>query len=461
MNNVFNLRAREHRSRVLTEWLQATPGAAERAGVAAPKAQAENSLVEGLTANDLLRLYDAGATSSGQVVNPDTAMRVSAVYACVSLIAGAIMTLPLETYQREWTDEGVVRRPAKHDYWWMLNEQANADIAAATGWEYLVSARLFYGDGYAELLRPSPSSNRCIGWLPHHPLRVQPFRDKRADNRLLYRIYPEGGPMYVRDAADMIHVPSLGFDGLTSPSPITYAAREAIGASIAAERYTGQFFNGGAQFSYALSTEASLNEEQYKAQIKRLISRSNTRVPLVLHGGLKPAQLTINSKDAEILATRLFSVEEICRILGVPPFMVGHSEKTTSWGSGIEQLSIAFVRYTLGRHLTAIAQEFNRKLWPSRERYFVEHDTTALERGDLKSRSEAHRIALGRAGEPGWVTPNQVRRAEKMPPIKGGDTLNTGQPAEGGAGDGDSDPKPTRDPDADPRQPRQPQRDAA
>ena len=124
----------------------------------------------------------------------------------------------------------------------------------------------------------------------------------------------------------------------------------------------------------------------------------------------------MSAKDAEIIASRMFGVQELCRIFGVPPHMVGHTEKSTSWGTGIEQQGMGFVRYTLQRHLTPIAQELNRKLWPTRAKYFVEHLTAALERGDLKTRYEAYRIAMGRAGEAPWIDANEVRRIENMPP---------------------------------------------
>jgi len=100
----------------------------------------------------------------------------------------------------------------------------------------------------------------------------------------------------------------------------------------------------------------------------------------------------------------------------VPPHMVGHTDKTTSWGSGIESQGIGFVRYTLERHLTPMEQELNRKLWPVRERYFVEYIRAALERADLKSRYEAYRIALGRAGEQPWMTTDEIRKLENMAP---------------------------------------------
>jgi HK97 family phage portal protein len=151
-----------------------------------------------------------------------------------------------------------------------------------------------------------------------------------------------------------------------------------------------------------------------------------SRSPLILTGGLEPAQLSVNSKDAEILGTRMFGVVQICAILGVPPYMIGSSSDTSQWGTGMAEQGGNFVRYTLRRHLTPIAQELNRKLWPVRQRYFVAYETEALESGDTKARAEAYRIALGRAGEPGWMTQNQVRRAENMPPVEGGDQLFNG-----------------------------------
>ena len=130
--------------------------------------------------------------------------------------------------------------------------------------------------------------------------------------------------------------------------------------------------------------------------------------------------------DAQLIASRSFQVEEICRVFGVPPHMVGHTQNTTSWGSGVEQMSIGFVKYTMQRHLRAFEQEINYKLFKT-ARNFVEFLTAGLERGDLKSRNEAYRIGLGRAGEPGWMTVNEVRALENMPPIEGGDKIASGE----------------------------------
>ena len=407
MTKTLNLTARPQGSRVLGSWLAGREGAAERAGIVA---LGENS-TSSLTLSELTAMIGASAvSSSGASVTADTAMKVSAVYGCVSLIAGAISTLPLGVFQR--TAEG--RDKADHPYWWLFNEQASEAWTSSAAIEYLISSKLFYGDGFGRLIR-SNRSNQVIGWEPLHPLSVQPFKH---EGRVLYRVTKSGEAPYTLDSSDVIHLPSLGFDGLTSPSPITYAAREAIGTAISAQQFSGQFFAGGANFDYALKTTSKLTAEQLTQLKASLLGRAQNggRGPLILSGGLEPAQLSVNSKDAEILATRLFTVEEICRVFGVPPHMVGHTDKTTSWGSGIESQGIGFVRYTLQRHLTPMQQELNRKLWPVRERFFVEHITAALERGDLKGRYEAYRIALGRAGEQPFMEPDEVRRLENMPP---------------------------------------------
>lgn len=403
-----------------------------------------NETRQSLTVQELANIIGGGAISNaGQVVNETTAMKVSAVYACVALIGGAISTLPLPIYER--TPDGRAR--IEHPYWWMLNEQPEPDISAAVFWEYMVAARLFYGDCFAEIMRPSFRSNRVIGFKAHHPLRVFPFRD--SEGSLYYRVQPLVGAEYILHPADIIHVPSLGYDGIRSPSPITYAARQSVGTSLAAGEFSARFFSNGARPDFALTTDGSMTEEQARLLRatwgERHSGVANSHLPAILTGGLKVQQLTMDPVDAQILATSSWNLEEICRVLGVPPFMVGSTEKSTSWGTGQENMGRGFVKYTLLRDLRKIEQEFNRKLWPSREKYFVEFDVSGIERGDLKSENDALRIALGRAGEPGWLSINEVRHMKLLPPIDGGDEVNKGigpPPAAGSAKPGSTEPDP-------------------
>jgi HK97 family phage portal protein len=384
-----------------------------------------NETRQSLTVQELANIIGGGAISNaGPVVNETTAMKVSAVYACVALIGGAISTLPLPIYER--TPDG--RKRVEHPYWWLLNEQPEPDISSAVFWEYMVAARLFYGDCFAEIMRPSFRSNAVSGFKAHHPLRVFPFRDSKGN--LFYRVQPLVGAEYVLHPADIIHIPSLGYDGIRSPSPITYAARQSIGTSLAAGEYSARFFSNGARPDFALKTGGNLTEEQAKLLRatwgERHSGVANAHLPAILTGGLEVQQLTLSAVDSQILATSSWNLEEICRVLGVPPFMVGSTEKSTSWGTGQENMGRGFVKYTLLRDLRKFEQEFNRKLWPVRQKLFVEFDVSGIERGDLKTENEALRVALGRAGEPGWMTTNEVRHIKLLPPIAGGDTVNSG-----------------------------------
>lgn len=408
MTQAMDLTAKPQGSRVLSGWLAGRDGGAARAGLVA---LGENTVETGsLNITELANLLGAAHRSAAGVpVTKETAMRVSVVYAAVSLVAGVFGFLPWGIYERD------SREKADHDYWYLLNERASEGWTAFAFWEYLMSSKLFYGDGFGRLIRSSVRSSRIIGMEPLHPLAVDPFRHK---DRVLYRVNPiDGSPAYTADSADIIHLPSLGYDGLRSPSPITFAGREAIGAAIAAQDYAGKFFAGGANIDYALKTANRLTQAQLTELKASLLARASNggRGPLILSGGLEPAQLSINSKDAEILATRMFSVEEISRLMGVPPHMIGHTSKTTSWGSGIAEQGMGFVRYTLQKHLTPCAQEVNSKFWPVREKFFAEQIVEALERADLKSRYEAYRVAMGRAGEMPWMDADEVRRRENMP----------------------------------------------
>ena len=385
--------------------------------------RAENHSTGSYTLEELARLYDVPMGTGMPQVTEASAMRASAVYACVALIAGSITSLPLPVYRR--TDTG--RESVVHDYWWLLNESPHPELSAAAFWEFIVTSMLLYGDGYARIGRPSFASSSARWLYPLHPDRTQPYRSTSGE--ILYRITPEQGEQYVLNAADVLHFPTVGFDGLTSLSPIRHAARGAVSVALAADEYSAAFFANGARPDFALETDGPLKQDQIDtirtSWIQRYGGPRNAHLPAVLQGGLKVKELTMKAEDSQLIETRGFQVEDIARIFGVPPFMIGHNEKTTSWGSGVEAMGIGFVKYTLQRHLVKIEQELNRKLWPTRERYFVEFNTAGLERGDYKSRMEGYRIALGRAGEPAWITVNEVRRLENMPPKAGGDDLQS------------------------------------
>jgi len=388
--------------------------------------QASNDVLTNLTADELAQRLGMLATSyAGKSVTEASARQVAAVYACVALIAGAVATLPLPIYER--TETG--RKEVTHDYYWLLNESPNDDMSAAAFWEYLLEGLLFHGDAFAEIVRPHPGSNVALGFRALHPLRVQPSR-RPGDGQLFYTINPDArfDPQfslpYFLDPADILHITGPGFNGLRSVSPITYAARQAIGTSMAAEEFSGKFFSTGARPDIVLEAPGKVDPEQVALLRSTWTSRYGgvegaSSGPVVLSNGLKMSQFSLSAEDSQLIATRQFQLEEIARIFGVPPHMIGHTDKNTSWGAGVENMGRGFVKFALRRHLNKIEQELNRKLWPVRARYFTKFNVSDLERGDLKSENEALRIALGRAGEPGWMSQDEVRLIKNLPP-KGG-----------------------------------------
>lgn len=373
-------------------------------------------------------LTGAGSLSAaGPAVTERTALAISAVYACIGLISGAISSLPLPIYLLN--DSG--RKRVDHPIYALLNVEPTPANSAAVWREYMMWALLLHGDAFARIhrkggrasMRPEVERFELL-----HPIDVSVTRNGQ---RLAYTILSqEGGPAETLDQDDILHIPGLGFDGLRGMSPLRHAARQSMGLSLAADEYSARFFSNGARPDYVITTPGKMDVEQQRlfreSWMARYAGIANAHIPAILTGGGEVKALSLNPEDAQLIETRNFQAVDIARFFGVPPHMIGITDKQTSWGSGIEQQGIGFVKYTLSRHLVKIEQEINRKLFRDRT-HFAEFLTAGLERGDYKARNEGYRIALGRAGEPGWMTPNEVRRLENLPPLDGGDTRASGE----------------------------------
>ena len=346
------------------------------------------------------------------VLNERTALMVSAIYACVSLIAGAISALPLHIYRQ--SPDGERDRLPGDDLWWVLNEQMSPRWSAPVGWEAFVLSLLLGGDGFARIDRNL--SGAIIGLTPIHWSRVTVY--VTSDGRhLVYRVQPEPGQLgpavdELIEQSDMLHVPGFGFDGKRGLSPLRVALRMTGSVASATQDFSAQFFVNGARPDYVLKSANKLSPETIESLREQIAERhggQNRHRPMILSSGLEPHTLSLPLEELQLLQTRQFQVEEIARIYGVPPFMIGHTTSTTSWGSGVEAMGKTFVRYTLNRHLNRIMAEVNRKFFKTAARVAV-FDTAELERGDLKSLFEAMRIAMGRAGEPGFMSTYEVRK---------------------------------------------------
>jgi len=148
----------------------------------------------------------------------------------------------------------------------------------------------------------------------------------------------------------------------------------------------------------------------------------NAGRPMVLEGGTKWQQLTINPEDAQMLQSRGFSVEEVCRFFGVPPHMVGHTQNSTSWGTGLEQQTLGFQKFTLRRRLKRIEQASEKQLLTPTERaegITIEFNLEGLLRADSAARASFYATMV----QNGIYTRNEVRALENMPPKPGADEL--------------------------------------
>lgn len=352
---------------------------------------------------------------AGETVTAQSALSLSAVWACVNLLSGTISSLPLMVYRVDAKGNRVVD-PA-HPLYRLLHDSPNYDQTAVDFWDYINSSIELWGNGYARKVR---SAGRIVGLMPINPAWVNVRR--LSNGKIEYR-WTQDGKQFVETDESVLHIRGFGGEPLGGMSTLHFA-RQAFGLARATDRAAGETFKNGMRPSGVLTFEKWLSAEQRelaeKKMVEKFVGAVNAGRPMVLEGGTKWEQLTIDPEDAQMLQSRAFSVEEICRFFGVPPFMVGHTEKTTSWGTGLEQQTLGFQKFTLRRRLKRIEQALEKQLLTAAERaagIIIEFSLEGLLRGDSKARAEFYASALMN----GWTTINEVRALENLPPVAGGD----------------------------------------
>ena len=391
-------------------WQRATQSAIHNASPENPSTSLSNP------AQWLFDYLGGGPTDAGVTVSEQTAMKASAVYACVTLIAKTIASLPLKVYRRKANGDPI-EVPDTVPYY-LLHDEPNPAMTSCVWREYLTANILLGGNGYAAIGRDQ--ANRIVDLFPVPSRLVKPERKK--DGRTQYTVELGDGTAEVFDQSDMLHIPGLGFDGVKGLSVITWAARQAVGLALATESHGGKLFSNGARLGVVLKHPKSLSKDA-QTRLRQQFDQqhgglSNAFKTMVLEEGLDVTNVSMTSQDAQFLETRRFQVEDIARFFGVPPHLIGHTEKNSSWGTGIEQQTLGFLIFTIIPWLTRFEQEFNRKLFP-RSPFYAQFKHQGLMRGDSKARADYY--ASGHQN--GWLTTNEIRKAEDLPPVAGGDTL--------------------------------------
>lgn len=373
--------------------------------------------------SDAVALHNAGIkTGSGEFVSEKSILSLSAAWACVRLISETMATLPLSVYER--TGDGKRVAP-QHSLHFIIHDQPNVDSTAAVFWEAVVASMLLRGTAWCEKLIVG---GRLVGlvFLPPSRLTVSVY----ADGKKQYRYRTENGQQRIIPAQRIWTVPGWSLDGKNGVSVIRYGAN-VFGSAQATDKAASGMFKRGLMpttwFKYPKTLKDHQREEARELIEGRLSGAINAGRPAILEADMEVGTLGINPIDAQLLQSRAFSVEEICRWFRVPPWMVGHTEKSTSWGTGIEQQMIGFLTFTLGPWLRRIEQSISKDLLTpvDRLRYYPKFAVEGLLRADSAGRSAFYSAMVNN----GILTRDEVRELEDRVPMGGNAAVLTVQTA--------------------------------
>ena len=349
---------------------------------------------------------------SAAPVTFDSAMQLSAVWACVKLLSETVASLPLDIYRK--TDEGR-KIDDRHPLSILLAGKVNKWQNKIEFFETVMLNLITQGNAYCVIER---HAGRIVGLVPIMSNQVEPML--LADGSLVYNYTNDNG-VTVLAAQNIWHIKLMG-SGTVGMSPLAYQ-RNTLGIAQAAESATGKIYRNGAKPSGVLSIDrvlTSSQRDQVRTNFSTLSETKDDRL-IVLEGGMKFDAISLSPLDIELLSSRKFQISEICRWYGVPSVMVNDNNGSTTWGSGIEQIMQGFYKLTL----RPILEKFEASILVSlmdpseRARYEVEFDFDALLRADAKSRFESYRVAIASS----VMTPNEARKQEHLPAKDGGDQL--------------------------------------
>jgi HK97 family phage portal protein len=361
-------------------------------------------------------------SGSGQEISPGSMLAVSAAWACTWLIADTISTLPFILNQREANN--AYGAPAfDNPLYTVLGQRPNTYMPSAEFWQYIVASELLWGSGYA--VKTLNGKGDVISLQPLLSQWMTPY--KLPTGELRYRYQPGFAPEPQEDysQAQIFHIKDRTLDGITGLSRIQYG-RNSMGIAQAVERATGDTFKNGMRMGGFITNSKSLNTAQ-KDEIRASLRKFRTGGEdsagfMVMEAGMGFESLTMNPQDSQLLASRQFSVEDVCRWFGVPPVLIGHGAPgVTTWGTGVEQLLIGFVSLTLRPYVRKLEQAVQFSLLKPADRSTV---YLTIDTDDLMGADSAARSALySTYAQNGIMTRNEIRAKEDLAPVTGGDKL--------------------------------------
>lgn len=360
--------------------------------------------------------YTGDVTSSGNSVTPENSLKISSVWACVRLRAETIASMPLHLRDKN----GKILK--NHGLYRILHESPNADMTAFEFWQVMITHLDLWGNAYAEIKRNKRNEIISLEILDASAMSV-----KRAENGELSYIYRKKQETTFKEA-NIFHLKGFSLDGIVGLSPIQYASMT-IGAqkdadSAASHEFTNRLKSGG----FLSTGERILSSEQREKLEKKLATFSrpeNAGKYLILEAGMTLVSsgntIRMNPADAQLLESRQFGIEEICRAFKTPPPLIGHTDKASSWASSFSGMNEAYLSYSINPLLVSIERAISKKLLNVSERVNVlpKFSPEGLLRIDSEKRAAFYATLL----QNGVITRNEARGWENLPPVVGGDDL--------------------------------------
>lgn len=354
----------------------------------------------------------ASLVEGSSALPADGAMQISSVWACVWLLANVISSLPLFVYTNRNGKREVARDEMAYK---LLHDSPNSRMTPVEFWVAMMLNLLLRGNAYARLERNKKGQVIAL-W----PMAADQIEVVVLDDGAVVYNYSVGSNVAVLSSDSVLHIKDIG-NGTIGLDRLDYM-RASTSEAANAQTVANKLFANGGKPSGLLMIDRVLKPEQREA-IRRNFSdmaEGSTSRLVVLEADMKYQQINLTPQDQQLLETRQFSVEEICRWFGTPPVLVGHSN-VTAWGSGIEQLIDGFYKFTVRPMLVRIEQAISKRVLTTEERsrLTVEFSFDALLRASLKDRMDVYAKAV----QNGIKTRNECRQLENDPPIPGGDEL--------------------------------------
>lgn len=361
-------------------------------------------------------------TEAGESVTIDNTVGLPIVWRCIKLLSTVVASCPLCVYRE--SDHEKIRVPVLSKWHTFPGADGETRYPLYTPyelWDLVVAHLNLYGNAYVYKARDNGDS--IIDLRPINPSRVDVKLDEETKEKIfrVKRVDRSGNVMpldpEIMTSFEILHIPGFGYDGLVGLSPIQVAMRT-FGTAKAGDRLAAKFLGTGSQLTGVIKVKAPLTDQ---AQAEGIRSRWMAK-----HGGVGNAggvavldaetdfmPLTIPPDQLQFLQSRRWETTEIARIYGIPPHLVGDVEKSTSWGTGIEQQNIGFVAYTISELTNRIEQRVTREVVGTRGQY-AEFDLDRLMRGSTQERYAALATAVGGP----WMTRNEARIGENRLPIE-------------------------------------------